>query len=240
MHTHTYTHMDDPNESTAHDTDTDTDADADTDCHKSTMIDPIPSHELYASLVGISHRLTISNQAVEYPNCLANVHANVHVIPVEAKREPTTPLDLFSQVYNKAVIATAKTSQQKQSCLILDNRNKGFQLLRTMGWKEREGGLGRQQQGNLEPIKTVWKRNKQGLGTEPRSDTKIIHSAEQPLSSRFVKQKESKGLRRRRRRREQQQEWTKTKDIQFMLRTDVSEEYSQLYRSLHSHPTFRP
>lgn len=217
--------MNDPNESAVHDI----------DINKSTMIDQIPSHELYASLLGIQLRSTFFNNAVELPICCPN--ANVHVIPIEARTKTTTSFDLFSQAYYKAITTTTMAPQHSR--LKLDKSNKGFQLLRTMGWKEREGGLGRQRQGNLEPIKTVLKQNKRGLGADPRTDAKITHSAQQLASSLFVKRKESKGLRRRRRRREREQEWTKVKDIQFMLRTDVSEQYSQLYQSLHSHPTFR-
>ncbi|XP_057777781.1 uncharacterized protein LOC130996291 [Salvia miltiorrhiza] len=47
----------------------------------------------------------------------------------------------------------------------IDSSNIGFQLLKKQGWKEGTG-LGASEQGRLEPIATIVKKNKRGLGAE--------------------------------------------------------------------------
>ena len=48
--------------------------------------------------------------------------------------------------------------------------NKGYQLLLKSGWKE-SSGLGKEEQGELKPIKTTLKLDRLGLGVEAPSDT---------------------------------------------------------------------
>ena len=64
----------------------------------------------------------------------------------------------FSQAYRKAL-----SSSQNLSSLSLNASNKGYQILSSMGWKDRDGGLGRKRQGSLAPIKKQLKRGKEGL-----------------------------------------------------------------------------
>ena len=134
----------------------------------------------------------------------------------------------FSRAYQRAL-----ASNTTRSCLKLDHSNKGFRLLSQLGWKENEGGLGRRRQGNLEPIKTMLQRNKMGLGAAAAVGSKmkarITHLPKPPKTMHRPNQHVGKKFRER----EQASSSCRDKEIRFMLRTDVSEEYVELYRSLH-------
>ncbi|KAK4423311.1 hypothetical protein Salat_1913900 [Sesamum alatum] len=64
----------------------------------------------------------------------------------------------------------------------IDSSNIGFQLLKKHGWKEGTG-LGVSEQGRLEPVQAVIKKNKRGLGADkPKKAFKHpkIHDEEEP------------------------------------------------------------
>lgn len=52
--------------------------------------------------------------------------------------------------------------------------NKGFQMLVQSGW-DKERGLGPEGKGNKFPVKTVLKRNREGLGNPSTSKAKVTH-----------------------------------------------------------------
>ena len=54
--------------------------------------------------------------------------------------------------------------------------NKGFQLMIKRGWNP-ENGLGPSEQGTLQPIKTVLKRDRQGLGSGRKQKPRVTHFA---------------------------------------------------------------
>lgn len=143
-------------------------------------------------------------------------------LPVVLSEETTTTTTL-NNVYQRAM-----ENPKKLSSLSLDASNKGFKLLHKMGWKETDGGLGKQRQGTLTPIKTVIKNDKCGLGRK-RQEKQVTHqqetSVEQP--------KETKAQRKRRKKMEHEKEQHRQKRARMLLRTDVSDEYEQLYMSLH-------
>ncbi|XP_009117524.2 G patch domain and ankyrin repeat-containing protein 1-like [Brassica rapa] len=59
-----------------------------------------------------------------------------------------------------------ETSERSSSLdVAIDSSNIGFKLLKKQGWKEGTG-LGISQQGILEPLQTLLKNNKRGLGAE--------------------------------------------------------------------------
>ncbi|RCN50003.1 g-patch domain protein [Ancylostoma caninum] len=60
----------------------------------------------------------------------------------------------------------------------LNEANKGFRLLQSMGWKEGEG-LGREGQGRQQPVETTVRKDRQGLGTaeekaQPKTRNDVI------------------------------------------------------------------
>jgi hypothetical protein len=193
------------------------------------VIEQIPSHEIYASLLGIKPAVSAAAASPLLSSSAGNVIA---IASDDAVVEATSA---FSRAYHKAL-----ASSTTLSCLKLDQSNKGFRLLSQLGWRENEGGLGRRRQGNLEPVKTALKRNKMGLGAEPTMKARITHQ-ESPKPPKTI-QSQQKRCRKRERELEREQSLSRDKDIRFMLRTDVSEEYSELYRSLHvsSHEVASP
>ena len=54
--------------------------------------------------------------------------------------------------------------------------NKGFQLMMKRGWNP-EKGLGPSEQGTVQPIKTVLKRDRQGLGSGRKQKPRVTHFA---------------------------------------------------------------
>ena len=50
-------------------------------------------------------------------------------------------------------------------------------MLKQMGWRESEGGLGKERQGNLTPVKIFLKRDKKGIGSGERLMAKVTHTS---------------------------------------------------------------
>lgn len=71
----------------------------------------------------------------------------------------------------------APTTKQRQKVCIPES-NRGYQLLRSMGWKENTG-LGIYEDGRIEPIATVLKQDRAGLGM-PTRKAKITHHLKPP------------------------------------------------------------
>lgn len=79
--------------------------------------------------------------------------------------------------------------------------NKGFQLMIKRGWNP-ENGLGPSEQGTLQPIKTVLKRDRQGLGSRGKQKPRVTHFASfdksaiqcSPIRTRSVARRQDKEL----------------------------------------------
>jgi hypothetical protein len=182
-----------------------------------TIVEDIPSHEIYASLLGIKRKPTL-------PTVTINSSTNSSIVVETDSILP--PSTAFGRAF-------AKSQEIPLSNLLLTNSNKGFQLLQKMGWKERDGGLGRNRQGSLLPVKTVrLKDNRKGVGAQQQKcKARITHYPAPSVST--PKAQESKGQRKRRLRAERERDSRDAKKIRMILRTDVADEYEQLYTSLH-------
>ena len=77
--------------------------------------------------------------------------------------------------------------------------NKGFQLMIKRGWNP-ENGLGPSEQGTLQPVKTVLKRDRQGLGAGRKQKPRVTHFASfdksaiqcSPIRTRSVTRRQNK------------------------------------------------
>lgn len=137
----------------------------------------------------------------------------------------------FASVYKRALdsMGTSPLSQ-----LSLDKKNKGFQLLTKMGFREIDGGLGKLRQGKLSPIKTALKVDKRGLGSGKQLVQRVTHSqyvasvkqtgkVAQNAEHSFVK--ESKGQRKQRLKNEVQKEQIQSKRARMLINSDLTEDY---------------
>jgi hypothetical protein len=147
------------------------------------------------------------------------------VPPGEAPQKETAD-NAFIRTYRRAV-----SDPPKLSALSLDQSNKGFKLLAQLGWNEDEGGLGKQRQGTLAPVKTCLKNDRYGIGAGRKKVSRITHRPHQPAQA--FTAKVSKGRRRQLRIAEREQEQRRGKRARMLLRTDVNDEYEKLYLSLH-------
>lgn len=186
------------------------------------MVEEVPSHEIYASLLGIQRKPLLS-----VSSCPKN-SPGATVIPIE---EAEIPRSSFGQAYQRA-------QETKFSSLAIQPSNKGFKLLEKMGWKECEGGLGRNRQGSLLPVKTMLKDDKKGLGASPRKRARVTHRRKGKKGNNTPQETkklphETKAQRKWRLRTEREKQHNDAKKIRLMLRTDVGDEYEKLYRQLH-------
>ena len=62
----------------------------------------------------------------------------------------------------------------KRTLYQISEANRGFKMMLRSGWNE-EMGLGKQGQGKKFPVKTILKRDRQGLGCRTKSKPKITH-----------------------------------------------------------------
>lgn len=204
------------------------------------IVEDMSSSEFYASLLGIE---TITSPSVAPPaHTLQRAPTNnVDTVVQDSDDEATAKkTSAFAEAFQHALSNSAHSSTTQ---LKLDRSNKGFRLLQKMGWNEREGGLGKNRQGNLLPVKTVLKQDKKGLGLSKKTP-KITHKAAAAApSNKKTKirknpndqhQKMTKAQRKRINRRLQSQQQMKDRRIRMMLRTDISDEYEELYSKLHS------
>jgi hypothetical protein len=189
-----------------------------------TIVEDIPSHEIYASLLGIKRKPALATASVISNNSSSS---GVMVVETDTSIPPAPTPSAFGRAFAKS------QELPPLSNLLLDNSNKGFQLLQKMGWEERDGGLGRNRQGSLLPVTTVrLEDNRKGVGAQQQRKTKprITHYPPAPKTTECP---ESKGQRKRRLRAEREQDSRDAKRIRMMLRTDVADEYEQLYTSLY-------
>lgn len=188
------------------------------------------SHEFYANLIGIKQPALSKRRAIpKRTNRRPSIHSQQREsLPVVASDETTIPPDnIRSNPYHRAL-----KDPPKLSSLSLDKTNKGYAMLSKMGWNEHEGGLGKRRQGNLTPIKTFLKNDKRGLGRVTKREKRVTHYPHTQQEEKQEK-KETKAQRKRRRKAERERDDRRQKKARMLLRTDVSDEYEQLYMSLH-------
>jgi hypothetical protein len=189
------------------------------------LVEDIPSHEIYTSLLGIKRR-SPSPAVVAVPSASWNNATTAPIVEMEHDRQKIIPTTAFGQTY-------AKSQETQLTSLFLDRSNKGFEILTKIGWREQEGGLGKKRQGSLLPIKTVLKgEGKKGIGAGKQKTARITHRFQKKETVQDD-QKETKAQRNRRRHLERGEASRQDKRIRMMLRTDVSDEYEQLYTKLH-------
>ena len=128
--------------------------------------------------------------------------------------------------------------QKDSTNLVLDPSNRGFKMLQRMGWQEKDGGLGRQRQGSMQPVKTILKADKKGLGAGRKKRARVTHPASKTSGmNRYEKNDrnagESKAQRKQRRAEHRARQVRMAKKTRMLLRTNVSEEYEALYMKLH-------
>ena len=82
-----------------------------------------------------------------------------------------TPLDVHK---TSTVHLFNSRLPRKPTTYFLPENNKGFQMMLRAGW-DKEKGLGSNEQGHKYPVKTVLKRNRQGLGTEADTKARVTH-----------------------------------------------------------------
>ena len=181
------------------------------------MVEDIPSHEIYASLLGIKRKSSPPESPIEG-------NATGGFVVIERDDPERVPKTAFGQTYTKS-------QQMKLSSLLLGPSNKGFKLLLKMGWREEDGGLGKRRQGTLLPIKTVHKKGKLGLGASNRKEPRITHKS---MSKEGVVQdrKMTKAERKKTKRLEHEKSGQEMRKIRMMLRTDISDEHEKLYEQL--------
>lgn len=198
------------------------------------IIEEEPPHEFYASLLGKKGAIQSHSQSLAAGEArLVRRHDSSTSLPaviVPEEKRPKKEEIAFSRLYGRSL-----SDPPKLSSLALDETNRGYKILEKMGWSEQKGGLGRQRQGSMLPVKTVLKRDKKGLGSGKRKKARITHPAKSrsPENDGATQRKETKAERRRRRKQEAEQESRKAKRARMLLRTDISDEYEQLYMKLH-------
>lgn len=188
-----------------------------------TLVEDESAQEFYASLIGKRPRAAKTSASTNHGR--RNQSLPPVVVASEETSKPTLTNAEFNNIYQRAL-----SDPPRLSSLSLDESNKGFKLLHKMGWNEADGGLGKKRQGSLTPVKTRIKHDKRGLGRGKKTEERVTHHPHQQAS---VEVKETKAQRKRRRKAEREKEQDREKRVRMLLRTDVSDEYEQLYMGLH-------
>jgi len=141
----------------------------------------------------------------------------------------------------------AFTDPPRLSSISLDKRNRGHAMLRRMGWSEDGGGLGKNRQGGMAPVKTELKLDRKGLGASAgrkKTKARVTHKHEHIAAaggcavsavqgSDGTACSESKSERKRRLKAEKERAARKDKRVRMMLSYDVPPEHEELYMKLH-------
>ena len=195
---------------------------------QSVLVEDIPSHEIYTSLVGIKRRTSPIVEQQPVPSSHGATTSGAAIVENWTIGEPRQNIraEFWQTTYMK--------SQEIQlSSISIDRSNKGFKLLSKMGWREQDGGLGKRRQGSMLPIQTVLKEGKLGLGAGKRKTARITHTHVRNKEETIVQdRKETKAERKRRRQLEQEEVSRKDKRIRMMLRTDIPDADEALYTQL--------
>eukprot|EP01083_Nonionella_stella_P060645 158269_1 len=214
-----------------------------------TMIEEEPSHELYLNIIGkdsakISPNSSTTTLRTQFSSSRRGTStgnsASIRtptIIPSNDYQTKTTKPNIdfknknsFASVYRRALSSSNTHNSYHSSQLSLDRKNKGYQILTKLGFKERDGGLGKNRQGGISPVKTILKFDKRGLGSGKRSTPKVTHHQHTTLKSTpdvnvTLNKKETKGERKRRLKKEMQTEQMKEKRARMMINSELSDEY---------------
>eukprot|EP01083_Nonionella_stella_P269239 910771_1 len=217
-------------------------------------IEEEPAHELYANLVGLSSasfavagptttatksqtckydddKLNPSSGQISYSNTSNTGSYIIPDVPVREANPPMTstsaPQSQFGKFYQNALSNPAHLSK-----LSLDKSNRGFQLLTKMRWREHEGGLGRNRQGTLMPVKTCLKHDMKGIGSRSKSGKKIhakvthvLHKADKNDVEKGQQNVSRSEKRRIAIREKHQEDQLESKRARMMINSDLPEEY---------------
>jgi len=201
------------------------------------VVEDEPSHEIYANLIGLKNpnkfRPQQEHQA-HIQNSDGGIHANEtgdcasgNLIPADTSNQP----ELRSKVsiYRKRLAEGCSLSK-----LSIQSTNKGFQMLKQMGWKESEGGLGKERQGTLTPVKTFLKRDKKGIGSGEPLMAKVTHGKNTSSSGAGAagrgqidqpSRQETKAARRLRMKMEALKDQEREKRARLLITSDLPDEY---------------
>lgn len=208
-----------------------------------TVIEDEPSHEIYANLIGKSFASIIT----PHPSTALMQRSQdnyTSVIPPTDCESSTAPFSStaarMEQIkegtndsgYNQNSIADvyrrafSSASSPALSQISLSKKNKGYQLLTKMGFEEKDGGLGKNRQGQVTPMKTMLKLDRRGLGSGKRLIPRVTHRRRyRHHNLKSTIEKETKGTRRRRLKDEAEKERMKQKRARLMMNSDLPEEY---------------
>lgn len=194
----------------------------------SQVIEDEPSHEIYANLIGIKmplKKVVHSNHAStpprKYSESIFKI-GDASVIPVNGELEEES--NQYTSIYRKRLAEPLEVSQ-----LSLDKSNKGFQILARMGWREKDGGLGKDRQGKLSPVKTILKRNKHGLGAARSVKARVTHTQDQLDTKQNSKNGGRQNSNSVQKNRKNHQEQQRDKKARMLLSSDIPEEYLGLF-----------
>lgn len=188
---------------------------------QSVLVEDIPSHEIYTSLVGIKPRPSPLLQQQ-----LAPSSSEVAIVEIGISERRQNNRTEFWRTY-------MKSKEIQFSSMSIDSSNKGFKLLSNMGWREKDGGLGKRRQGSLLPIQTVLKADTLGVGAGKRKIARITHKHTNKEEIIVQDRKVTKAERKRLRQLEQDEANRQDKIIRMMLRSDVPDADEALYARLH-------
>lgn len=201
------------------------------------MVEDEPVHEFYANLTNTTTRSYGKLNAHSFHRSRAcdTIHDSSKVkLICNRNYDDDDGIDKksdFSQSYKRALSSPAKLSS-----LTLDASNKGYQMLsRSMGWKESDGGLGRNRQGSLTPIKTQLKKFKSGLGYEKKSLSRVTHTQPFHCKSGVSERNnsETKSKKRKLKGKEAERERIREeKRLRIMLNSDFSPQCEELLLGL--------
>jgi hypothetical protein len=194
---------------------------------KGNIIEEIPSHELYANIVGIprsSYSETISHNSWDSERVLSHSSfqkdPRINLVPPPPVVVPGCKSE-FGKVYQRASEGFLEPSK-----LSLNSSNKGFQMLEKMGWKESEGGLGKQRQGRMIPLQPSLKLDQKGLGCSAKKNKRKCKSFlrnENGASS--IQSSPPTFQKKLLRQQVLQDESQARKRIRVLLRSDLADEY---------------
>ncbi|CAJ0579466.1 unnamed protein product, partial [Mesorhabditis spiculigera] len=113
----------------------------------------------------------------KYTDRAANRRRNVgSTYPVNIQRQraqASDPNDIYANCSARPVPGAAPFTAPKTVNTPIEAENKGFKLLKMMGWTEGKG-LGKEQSGRAEPVAVLQKSDRAGLGTAQREAPKSL------------------------------------------------------------------
>ena len=204
------------------------------------IIEEEPAHEIYARICGIQLSSTQSrrNRAITVlpiHEIATSFHHSRDIDLIVSEKSDALCGDerqydhrhSCKSVFGKALAyASTEVPSTQTNKLTFDKSNKGFQLLKKLGFHEEDGGLGKMRQGRLSPIEIKRKIDKRGLGVpggERNISSSMVMSPREKKRSK-VKHKVSNEC--------HQIDKQKERMVRSLLRTDVSIEHEDIFLTL--------